>query len=120
MSGIEAFAIGPGSYRCGEVAELYKTHPEQAHDGFYAWAQGCLSGMNIGGRGAALALASQPGMSEAGSLSENMLINLYPPGWDFEMHWSWLMDYCDQNPMDTFVLAVVELYQKLEAVQNSD
>jgi hypothetical protein len=89
--------MGLGLQTCGTFAEAYRKSPEIAEGGYFFWAQGYMSGLNLGNLahgGIAKNLASVPIKDEQHALRK----------------------YCDEHPLAQYQKAVLELFISLPAM----
>jgi hypothetical protein len=47
-SATEYGLMGVGTETCGQYAEVYRMSPEVAENAYFSWAQGFMSGLNMG------------------------------------------------------------------------
>ena len=92
------FAMGIGTKTCGEFAKDYAASPTRSEDIYFAWAQGFMTGLNLG--------KSDPTYSNMGAKT-------------VESQEYAIRQYCDQHPLADFMSAIVDLYKTLP-VQNSN
>jgi hypothetical protein len=97
--------VGAGIGTCGEMGKLYRQSPDEARTLYNSWSQGFLTAMNLA-RG-------QLGLRET-------TIELFPPGWNADRQWRYLMRYCNQHPLAQFIEAVDALLQELYATNNAE
>jgi len=95
--------MGAGAQTCAGFGKMYAENPARFEGLFFQWAQGFLSGLN----GPALYL-SEYGYPKA---------DLSTISTDSQM--AWLRDYCADNPLRSYMSAVLDLYGELIAKMNS-
>src|SRR5215472_10906620 len=83
--------IGLGSRTCAQFAKDYRLHREAAEDGYFGWAQGFMSGFN----GSLMARKLPTRDLASTSLKEQQIR---------------LRLYCDQHPLNTYMQAVLDLF----------
>jgi hypothetical protein len=85
---------GFGSATCGRFADLYRRDPKNAEQWFYFWAQGFMSGLNVGAKNQDLA-------RDLSSMS-------------IEDQMKQLRAYCDMHPLAEYFEAVAYLFGELK------
>jgi hypothetical protein len=89
----DAYPIqGFGATSCAEFAKLYQLAP-QTEDGFYYWAQGYMSGLNMSAAGNNLQMRELAGVA----LDQKRA----------------LRSYCADNPLKNYMDGVFDLFRKL-------
>ncbi len=89
---------GVGARSCAEFAKDYKSEPRSMGLFYFSWAQGFMSGWNIG-----TAVGSGDKSHPVRDLSSRTTEQM-------ERH---MRDYCDEHPLRTFLEAVTNLYVSL-------
>ena len=92
------FIAGAGGFSCGKLIAV-KIEGERFDQLYFFWAQGFLSGMNF-----------------QYLRTEEFATNLS----DHDAHRIWLENYCEENPLDTYALAVRKLWRELRIRQKLD
>lgn len=87
---------GLGATSCAEFAQLYKRDPKSTELYFFTWAQGYMSGLNMG------LLASKQPAKELGSETNDQTLAL--------------RTYCSDNPLKTYMDAVLDLWKSLRPI----
>jgi hypothetical protein len=85
---------GIGAISCGEIAKGYRQNPTQIENMMMTWAQGFMSGANMGL-----------------TVTEGQYRDL--AAMTIEAQEASLRNYCDEHPMAEFLKAAVDLYLKL-------
>jgi hypothetical protein len=94
----DAVTMGAGAYTCGQFADAYRNDPRGAEDGFFAWAQGYMSGLNE----AAMDRKKLPiDMESMPTTAQEIAIHAY----------------CDRHPLMPYYEAVLSVYNALKRVQ---
>jgi hypothetical protein len=83
---------GAGALSCGKLAQEYREDPAQFEHLMMFWAQGFMSGLNIG--------------PQNGTYRDLQAMTT-------EAQKASLRNYCDEHPMAEFIKAVFDLYGKL-------
>jgi hypothetical protein len=91
---------GAGTSSCAEFAKLYRQNPEATESYFFFWAQGFLSGLNLG-----LLAAKRPLHDLA--------------AWSFNDQKARIRQFCDQRPLLTYNHAVLDLFTALPEIPGS-
>jgi len=86
--------VGAGGLSCGEIVSNIKDHQDDAADFIFAWAQGFLTGLNF-----------NYGEADGTDLSDRAGQKL------------WLENYCNKNPLHNYLMANMELWTTLRAMQ---
>jgi hypothetical protein len=97
-SAAEYELMGVGSETCGRYAEVYRKSPEVAESAYFSWAQGLMSGLNLGSLahgGTTKNLASLPLEEQKRALRQ----------------------YCNDHPLAQYQEGVVVLFSRLPAMQ---
>jgi hypothetical protein len=89
----EFVLMGRGAQTCGDFGSEYRIPPADTETDFFAWAQGYMSGMNIG-------------HSVHGGITKNLSMPL-------EQEKSFLRTYCNEHPLADYENAVSTLYFRL-------
>jgi hypothetical protein len=92
----DSLAQGVGTVTCAEFAQNYLRDPKTAELAFFSWAQGFLTGINIG---------SKSDVAIVGAMKIQ----------DQQAH---IRMYCDAHPLLPYVAAVVDLYNALPKKSN--
>ena len=85
--------IGTGGISCGKIVADIKDNQSIANF-YYSWAQGFLSGLNF-----------NYGEADGSDLSDHAGQKL------------WLENYCNENPLHNYLMANMELWTTLRAMQ---
>jgi hypothetical protein len=92
---------GLGSLSCAEFAKMYRDDPSTTELYFFSWAQGFMSGMNMG------ALATKNTTRDLAGITADQQRAL--------------RTYCANNPLKNYMDGVIEYYGKLPvSPQNSN
>jgi hypothetical protein len=84
--------MGRGTLSCGRFAEASRQNPAEAENSYFRWAQGFMSGHNVGGR--------PPGTyRDLDAMSR-------------DAQKQYLRKYCEQHPQAEYVKGVMDLYLK--------
>jgi len=83
------YAVGVGVLSCGKIVANIKDDQSIALFSF-SWAQGYLSGLN-----------ANHGEADGTDLS------------DYEAHKLWIENYCEENPLDLYAQAALNLWHEL-------
>jgi len=95
----EIYLAGAGGASCGKfIAD--KEDDKIFRDLYFFWAQGFLSGLNF-----RLLLNDTESAVEFS---------------DYEAHKLWIENYCEENPLDIYALAVAKLWPEIRAKQGLD
>lgn len=93
-TGGQAYPVqGLGATSCAEFAKMYQSDPKNMELMFFTWAQGFLSGINMG-----LLANKQEARELAGEMRDQNLA---------------LRAYCAENPLKTYMDAVLQLWGTL-------
>jgi len=90
----EAVGMGAGTQTCAEFADFSKSDPALAERVFYAWAQGFLSGLNLGNQ-------------NSGHARRDLAAS------DTDSQKLFLRQYCADNPLKTYTQGILALYLTL-------
>lgn len=85
---------GLGATSCAEFAKMYQSNPKTIEDIYFAWAQGFMSGMNMG-----LMANKQEPRELAGETRDQAQI---------------IRTFCADNPLKTYMDAVLQLWTTLK------
>ena len=99
------YMAGAGSFSCGKfIAD--KEDDEALRVVYFSWAQGFLSGLNMKyflGKESDTVLAAYT--ESATDLS------------DYDALQFWMENYCEENPLDLYVVATIKLWRELRVRQ---
>ncbi|MGY0574038.1 hypothetical protein ACTGJ9_025660 [Bradyrhizobium sp. RDM12] len=84
---------GLGATSCAEFAKMYQSDPKNMELYFFTWAQGYMSGLNMG------LLANKQEAKELGAETNDQALAL--------------RTYCADNPLKTYMDAVLNLWKTL-------
>ncbi len=93
-------AIGAGTATCAKYAEGVKKWPDEATNLFTSWAQGFMSGVNVG------FYVKNP---------EEKLPNI--DAWSVKAQQQWINDYCDKHPLKLYAQAVADMLDAMRMEQ---
>jgi len=80
-------AFGPTNSSCAKYVNEVTTD-EQAKQIYSWWVMGFMTGINY--------------------------VKLRSPATDIEAHDAWLLKYCQEHPLDTFIYAAIKLNEEIE------
>jgi hypothetical protein len=96
-SAAEYDIMGIGTQTCGQYADVYRMSPTVADNSYFSWAQGYMSGINLG-------------FIANGGKSKNL--NSISP----EEQRHTLRQYCDEHPLAQYNKAVLDLLTRFQAM----
>jgi len=91
---------GIGNTSCGKFMTSYKENPAKAETLYFSWAQGFMSSINFNRKmqnGTPIDFGAMPSAAQ----------------------FSWVRDYCQKNPMKSYLRAATELFLAVEQAQGS-
>jgi hypothetical protein len=91
---------GVGNVSCGKFMTSYKENAAKTETLYFSWAQGFMSSINFNRKmqnGTPIDFGVMPSAAQL----------------------SWIRDYCQKNPMKTYMRAATELFLALEQAQAS-
>src|SRR5262245_33230076 len=91
---------GVGNASCGKFMTSYKENPAKTETLYFSWAQGFMSSINFNRKmqnGTPIDFGVMPSAGQT----------------------SWIRDYCQKNPMKSYLRAATELFLALEQAQAS-
>jgi hypothetical protein len=91
--------MGLGASTCGQFASSYRKSPELVELNYFAWAQGYLSGLNMGSL-------------VQGGLSKNI------GGISTDEQQRIIRQYCNDHPLSNYNQAVTDLYFRFQNMSN--
>jgi hypothetical protein len=87
------FIMGPGAQSCGEFADAYRIDRAQFERQYFSWAQGFMSGMNLGLR----ALGTVQPKNLATITTDDQMAHI--------------RRYCNEHPLAEYHEAVIDLFK---------
>jgi len=84
----ELAVVGAGGTSCGRFIAQHRIRTHR--DVYFTWTQGYLSGLN-----------ANHGEADSTDLS------------DYEAHKLWIKNYCEENPLDLYAIAALNLWHEL-------